>query len=205
MVLRLVGFFVILGFLIFVHELGHYLAARLAGVKVEEFGLGYPPRLAKLFRFQGTDFTLNWIPYGGFARLKGTDDGSRAKDAFDAAAPANKAFILLAGVGMNLVVAVFCFAVTYRAGVPVSTGFPQLTDIGPATVAESLSLETGDILLNLDGSSANVPLLKQWVNISGLSSRSQQPAGHMVLINNGEIQQVPIVGRIRLDDVFGRV
>lgn len=205
MILRLVGFFAILGFLIFVHELGHYLAARLAGVKVEEFGMGYPPRLAKLFRFQGTDFTLNWIPYGGFARLKGTDDGDRDPDAFDAASPLNRAFILLAGVGMNLVVAIACFAVTYRAGVPITAGLPELTEIGSGSVAETLTLEEGDIVLAVDGAVASVPMLTEWVGVDGLRSAtagSMEATGQVTVINNGALRQLPLTGDIGLRDLL---
>ncbi len=56
---------------VFIHELGHFLVARLCGVKVHEFGLGLPPRMLRFFRDKkGTDWTLNWLPLGGFVRLK---------------------------------------------------------------------------------------------------------------------------------------
>ena len=73
MLLTVVSFIIVLGVLVFFHELGHYLVARRNGIVVEEFGLGYPPRLVKLFRYDGTDFTLNLLPFGGFARMKGED------------------------------------------------------------------------------------------------------------------------------------
>ena len=73
MVLTIVSFIVVLGVLVFFHELGHYWMARRSGIVVEEFGMGYPPRLAKLFTYDGTDFTLNALPLGGFARMKGED------------------------------------------------------------------------------------------------------------------------------------
>ena len=60
--------------LIFVHELGHFIAARLLKVEVEEFGFGFPPRITKLFDLKGTAITLNWIPLGGFVRPKGEND-----------------------------------------------------------------------------------------------------------------------------------
>ena len=112
MILRLVGFFLVLGVIIFVHELGHYLVARLSKVRVEEFGMGYPPRIVKLFKFQGTDFTLNWIPFGGFARLKGMDEEDPGIDSFVSAPSTRKVAILVAGSLMNLLLAFCCFSLT---------------------------------------------------------------------------------------------
>lgn len=66
-------FILILGVLIFVHELGHFLAAKRAGVRVEEFGFGYPPRALTIGKKWGTVFTLNWIPFGGFVKIVGED------------------------------------------------------------------------------------------------------------------------------------
>lgn len=69
--MTIVLFIVILGVLVLVHELGHFLAAKRAGVKVEEFGFGYPPRAATLGFWKGTRFSLNWIPFGGFVKIFG--------------------------------------------------------------------------------------------------------------------------------------
>src|SRR3989344_5791516 len=77
--MTIIIFFIILSVLVFVHELGHFLAAKAAGVKVEEFGFGYPPRMFKLFSKWGTVFTVNWIPFGGFVKIVGesyTEDES---------------------------------------------------------------------------------------------------------------------------------
>ncbi len=70
-----------LSFLVIIHELGHFFAALWAGVKVEEFGVGYPPRAKTLFKYKGTPFTLNWIPFGGFVRLEGeeSEDGDESE------------------------------------------------------------------------------------------------------------------------------
>jgi regulator of sigma E protease len=72
-------FFLILGTLVVIHELGHFVAARVAGVRVLEFGIGFPPR-AKVMRSKGeTLYTLNWLPIGGFVKLEG-EDGDKATD-----------------------------------------------------------------------------------------------------------------------------
>ena len=66
----IVQFVFVFGLIIFVHELGHYLMAVILGIPVAEFGFGYPPKLIRLFRWRGTDFTLNAIPFGGFVRFE---------------------------------------------------------------------------------------------------------------------------------------
>jgi len=75
-VITLVVFLAMLGLLVIVHELGHFVVARLAGVRVLEFGLGFPPR-ARVLRSEGeTLYTLNWLPIGGFVKLEGEDGDS---------------------------------------------------------------------------------------------------------------------------------
>lgn len=192
MIFRLVGFFVVLGFLIFVHELGHYLAARLARVKVEEFGMGYPPRLAKLFTFQGTDFTLNWIPYGGFARLKGTDEDDPAPDSFGSATQWRKSLILVAGAAMNFLLAIVCFAVTYTTGVPVDTGMPELRDVPAGTLAAEYRLRPGDIILSVNGVSADVPAYANYVRLREPAEPAlEATSGVIALRREGETVQLP--------------
>ncbi len=94
----------ILAFLIIVHEFGHYWAARSCGVKVEEFGIGIPPR-AKGWERNGVIWSLNWIPFGGFVRVKGEDAGDMSPDSMNSKPPLQRAFFLLAGSFMNIVTA----------------------------------------------------------------------------------------------------
>lgn len=114
--LALIVFFVV----VFLHELGHFLVARLSGVKVDEFGIGIPPRLLRIFRDRhGTEWTLNWFPLGGFVRLKGEnfdDPGSRARDSLSQAAWWKQVCILLAGVTMNFILAGCLFGVLFFQG-----------------------------------------------------------------------------------------
>ncbi|MSR87574.1 MAG: RIP metalloprotease [Candidatus Zambryskibacteria bacterium] len=69
--MSVIVFLVILSILVLVHELGHFGVAKFFGIRVDEFGLGYPPRAKKLFKWKGTDFTLNWLPFGGFVKIFG--------------------------------------------------------------------------------------------------------------------------------------
>ncbi len=94
----------ILAILIIAHELGHFWAARSVGVKVEEFGIGIPPR-AKGWERNGVIWSLNWIPFGGFVRVKGEDAGDMSADSMNSKPPLQRAFFLIAGSFMNVVLA----------------------------------------------------------------------------------------------------
>ncbi len=125
----------ILGFLMFislvlVHEWGHFIASKKNGVEVEEFGLGFPPKAKSLGKKNGTEYTLNWLPLGGFVKLKGEHDSDTTKGSFGAASLKAKTIIMLAGVGMNLVTAFFLFTFVAIIGMPnltKSLGFEQFT------------------------------------------------------------------------------
>lgn len=107
--------------LVVVHEYGHFIMARRNGVDVEEFGIGFPPRAwKKRVRSEkgDYDFTLNWLPLGGFVRLKGESDDATEKGAYGAAPLSAKIKIMLAGVVMNLLAAFVLFTVVAWAGMP---------------------------------------------------------------------------------------
>src|SRR5918912_4180058 len=111
-----------LGLLIFVHELGHFLAALRMGIKVEEFGFGYPPRMLTLFRYHGVPITLNWLPLGGFVRMAGEEGNYDAQGSLAQAAPWRKIPVMAAGAAMNLLAAIVLFAVLGMVGQPDPIG-----------------------------------------------------------------------------------
>lgn len=104
--------------LVIVHEFGHFIVARRGGVEVEEFGIGFPPRAKILAHKRGTVYSLNWLPLGGFVRLKGEHDSSSEKGSFGAANLKTKVKIMLAGVSMNLVTAYVLLTIAALVGVP---------------------------------------------------------------------------------------
>lgn len=119
--LTLIAFIVIFSVLILVHEWGHFKAARSGGVKVEEFGFGMPPKAATLYKDKaGTNYTLNWIPFGGFVRLFGEDahDPETLKDprSFASKSIGRRAFIIVAGVLMNFALAWLLITIALTAG-----------------------------------------------------------------------------------------
>lgn len=147
MISTIVSFILVLGILIFFHELGHYWVARRNGIVVEEFGMGYPPRAKKLFTYKGTEFTLNWIPFGGFARMKGEDAADMSEGAFNAASAGGRAMTLIAGPAMNFILAILFFAFSFMAGFPAPAAHPQLSQVPGDSLAAQVGLQPGDILL----------------------------------------------------------
>jgi len=147
----------ILGFLIFVHELGHFLAARWMGVRVREFGFGYPPRMLKLFERNGVEYTLNWLPLGGFVKMVGEQDDFEGPGSLAAAPPLRRAVVLVAGSFMNIVTAVVLFAVLLTTvGVPRLQVDPagmrvQIEAVAPDSPAAAAGLQVGDVFISIDG------------------------------------------------------
>lgn len=146
----------ILVLLIVGHELGHFIVAKAVGVRVVEFGIGYPPRAFKIGRWGGTEYTLNWLPFGGFVRLYGEEHeheelSSKQKWQSMAGAPLwAQASILIAGVLMNVVLGWALLTIGFMNGLPTSvsedTPGAHLVVNGVLlnSPAEVAGIETGD-------------------------------------------------------------
>ncbi len=148
MILTLITFLLVLSVLVLVHEFGHFLAAKKSGIKVEEFGLGYPPRLFGK-KFRGTIYSLNWLPFGGFVRLYGeqTDKKIKGQDAFCQKNKKTRSLVLLAGVFFNFLLAIIVFAVVYSfVGIPTKTNQVSIIDVLPGSPAEQAGLRGGDVI-----------------------------------------------------------
>ena len=143
-------FILILGGLVLIHELGHFVTARLAKVRVLEFGIGFPPR-AKVLRSKGeTLYTLNWLPIGGFVKLEG-EDGEGADDprSFSSQSLPIRLTILAAGVVMNLLTAFLIFTLIAWLWTPF-TGL-KFSEVDPGSPAAAAGLQPGDAILAVDG------------------------------------------------------
>jgi regulator of sigma E protease len=147
----LIIFLFALGGMIFVHELGHFIAARWAGIEVEEFGIGLPSyKLATLFTWQGTEFTVHALLLGGFIRPKGENDPN-VPGGLAAANPWKRLVVLFAGPLMNLLTAivVFSFLIAFEGmAVPGAVKVDAVTQNSPA---QQVGIQTGDILLTING------------------------------------------------------
>ena len=135
--------------LIVIHELGHYVTAKMFGVKVLEAGLGYPPRLWG-FKWRDTEYTVNALPLGGFVRLLGEEDPSDAQSL--AAHPKwQRAVVLGSGAFMNLVLAIALFSVALTIPREVSAGGAQIGGVAPGSPAANADVRAGDMIFAVNG------------------------------------------------------
>lgn len=144
-------FILAFGGMVLVHEFGHFIAARLCKIEVEEFGIGLPtPGALTLFTWQGTRFTLNWLPLGGFVRPKGENDPN-VEGGLAAASPWKRLAVLFAGPLMNLLTAVLIYSLIFtRVGVPDASRVlvSSVTEKSPAAQA---GFQDGDIFISGNG------------------------------------------------------
>jgi regulator of sigma E protease len=162
MFLTILLFILLLSLLVFVHEFGHFFIAKKSGMEVEEFGFGFPPRLFAIKK-NGTDYSINWIPLGGFVRIKGeTGDHAGEPGSFSSKGFWARFSVLIAGVSMNFLLAAVLFAIGFMVGLPtiVSDHLPESATIEGQSVqvmsvlenspAAAAGLEAGDIIASLD-------------------------------------------------------
>ncbi len=145
------GLFIIpiLAVLILIHEFGHYITARMVGVKVEEFGIGIPPRIKGWTR-RGVIWSINAIPFGGFVRVLGEDGKSMEPGSMNTKSPGQRAFFLAAGSGMNVLLAVvlMIFLVGIQ-GVPSSNAY--IDAVAPNSPAAAAGWQPGDQIVEVAG------------------------------------------------------
>jgi regulator of sigma E protease len=157
---------VILVVLVVAHEFGHFVTARWAGVRVHEFGIGFPPRARVLARDKETVYSLNWLPIGGFVRLEGEEGTSDDPRAFVRQPLRIKLLILVAGVAMNFLLALLIF--TLIAGLADPSVGVRIAAVQPDSPAAEAGLkggrslgvneqgfedfdDSGDVILAIDG------------------------------------------------------
>jgi regulator of sigma E protease len=186
----------VLGLLIFAHELGHFLVAKRNKIKVDEFGFGFPPRLITLGKRDGTEYTLNAIPFGGFVRLHGEDDPSDP-DSFAAAPKRARAATLLAGAGMNFLVAILLFSIMVMMTGTADARYPGalLSYVAPDSPAAAAGLQSGDRIVAVNDTPVKSPEDLQRV----VASVVGQPAVYAYVRGdqgrNGQTLQATITAR----------
>lgn len=179
--LTIITFVIVLGVLVFVHEFGHFLAAKKQGIGVEEFGFGFPPRIFGVQKKQQggwqiikgrealeenapTVYSLNWIPLGGFVKIKGeSGEKEREKDSFASRGVGQRVLVIVMGVVFNLLLAVLLISFGYLVGMPqavdeniskyarVSEKRIEVLAVVPDSPAEKAGIKEGDAIESING------------------------------------------------------
>lgn len=158
--ITIISFVLILGILVLIHELGHFYTARKLGVGVEEFGIGFPPRIFSFTR-KGIRYSINLIPIGGFVKIQGEDGRDTDSHSFAVQKFWKKALIVSAGVIMNFILAVVLFTIVFYAGIPqiisadykgknISDENVVVVEVRQGSPADKVGLAVGDKILMLN-------------------------------------------------------
>jgi regulator of sigma E protease len=174
--------------LVFVHEFGHFIVAVFMKIPVDEFGIGYPPRMLTLFEHKGVRYTLNWLPLGGFVKFQGEDQGVYGAGSLSEAHPWRKIPVMIAGPLMNLILAVVIFAALFMfVGIPEPIS-QHITSIYAETPAAQAGFQEGDILIQLG---EHDRLNSQIINQVGLANQGEPVTA--VVLRDGQEETLTIV------------
>ncbi len=163
MAITIIIFIAVLSLLVFVHELGHFFVAKKTGMRVDEFGLGFPPRMFSIKK-NGTVYSINWIPLGGFVKIKGeSGEHKDDNDSFASKKPWQRFLVLVAGVTMNMVLAVVLLSAGFMIGLPsvITDALPAsanieesaitIVDVVEESPAGLAGIVSGDTISSVDG------------------------------------------------------
>ena len=150
----------VLSALVLLHELGHFLIAKLFGIHVLEFGIGLPPKAIKLFKHKETEYTLNWLPIGGFVRLAGEESDPTLWERINPlthghmffAKPAwQRALVIVAGVAVNFLIGILMFSLVYmKLGIPQFSGEQvMISAVTKDSPAEISGIKVGEVVVRV--------------------------------------------------------
>ncbi len=182
----------VLSALIFFHELGHFAVARLMGVCVEVFSIGFGRRLAA-FRALGTEWRIAAIPLGGYVRMKGQDDSdptavSADPDSYNSKTPLQRIAILLAGPAANFLLAYVLYIVIGLAGPQVLS--PVIGEVLKDSPAAAAGLRTGDRILSIDGRD-----VATWDEMSDTVKQAERTL-HLLIERDGMVEQIDVTPKM---------
>ncbi len=186
LLIEILVFLVVIVVLILVHEIGHFIVAKLSGMRVDEFGIGYPPRALRIGKIGETEYTLNWLPFGGFVRIYGEDATEPIVEsrAFSSKPRILQALVLVAGVAMNVLLAYLLITAT------LTLGTEQILSYGHEGSAKNVSLEFAEVLPGSPAAVAGFQVGDQiksalaMMPTIGLSYSGTNPLGLITLIGS---------------------
>lgn len=184
----LVAFILLVGIVIFVHELGHFLAGKLFGIGIEEFSIGFGPKAISFHR-GGTEYRINWLPLGGYVRFFGADleeevDPVAKQKSLKHAALYKRAIISFAGPLANFVLSLCIMIPLMWSGIPTQ---PSVVSVVPNSVAAQSGLQTGDQIVSIDSKK-----IENWDDLSKKVSSSANQRLSVTLLRDGQNQTLSI-------------
>lgn len=197
--IQILEFILVIGVLAFLHELGHFLMAKLGKIEVVEFGFGFPPRMLKLFTLGGTLFSLNWIPFGAFVMMKGENNPNES-GWLTTSSPWARLGTLLGGPVMNLLTGIVIFSLVF-----LQTGAPNYSrvsiyQVGQDSPAQVSGIAVGDILLSIN--STKIQSIDQ---VRELVSQNLGKQITMVMDRDGEKVEITLTPRANPPEGQGAV
>jgi regulator of sigma E protease len=184
-------FIPILLVMVLIHEAGHFFTARLFGVKVLEFGVGFPPKAwSRVSKKSGIEYSVNWLPIGGFVRMEGENGDSDDPNSFGRKATWQRAIILGAGPFMNLVLAFLVYIILSTGGSDTSKGLPSLLTVAPGSPAAKAGLQVGDVILNV-----NSDAVKNTSDILVDIAVNRSQPFDLTILRNGQTQHLTVKAR----------
>lgn len=204
MVTTILSTIVVLGILIFVHELGHFLVAKRSGVTVLRFSLGFGPRLFGIKRGH-TDYCVSLIPLGGYVKMLGEEAGEEIDEELRPTSfllqPVSKRIaIVLAGPLSNFLLAIVIFAFIYAfSGIPQLT--PEIGSVSAESPAEQAGLQAGDKVVTINGKA-----LENWEELSGLIEKLGEQPLTLEIEREGTLRTVTVTPRVtEVNNIFGEL
>ena len=153
MIITIIAFLGVIAVLILVHELGHLITAKASGVRVDEFGLGFPPRLLSIRRGE-TRYSLNAIPLGGFVKMAGEED-PKVPRSLASKGIGTRLLVLGAGSLMNALLPLLLFSIAFMVPQDLEIGKIVVGEVVPNSSVAKAGLESGDIIISVDGRKLN--------------------------------------------------
>jgi regulator of sigma E protease len=193
---------ILLGLIIFIHELGHFLSAKLMGVRVLKFSLGFGPKLIGK-KYGDTEYLISSIPFGGYVKMLGESSGEELKEeekvfAFNYQPVWKRFIIVFLGPLFNLVFAMVIFFFVFSYGIPVL--LPEVGDVLPQSPAERAGLMKGDTVISIDGSQIN-----QWDEMTKIIHTSPGRSLNLKIKRRSEVITLSVVPeKKRIPDLFGQ-
>jgi len=193
---------ILLGLIIFVHELGHFLSAKLMGVRVLKFSLGFGPKLIGK-KYGDTEYLISSIPFGGYVKMLGESPGEELQEeekvfAFNYQPVWKRFIIVFLGPLFNLVFAMVIFVFVFSYGIPVL--LPEVGDVLLQSPAERAGLMKGDTVISIDGSQ-----ITQWDEMTKIIHTSPGRSLNLKIRRKSEVITLSVIPeKKRIQDLFGQ-